>query len=342
MGWTKTIQTRRSRLAAARRKRNQDRLLGELLERRFAPAGLPITFTVPVEVANQGVYVAVFGNPTTSNTASFTVGSDNSMTVGNSALFTSGQSTGSFIGEVTITDLTKTTIYKYQTNVSNTLGGLTYVSGDTNHTYVPGSVVSFAGPDIAQAPFVYLGSPTAAVTTTARTTPTQTVQPVLPGVLPVKSTTGFEASGSLKVFPKGQPQNAQLVTYTGIAGNSFTGVVCASGIGLKYVVEKSDNAGIKTKTFASISRSQPTTVPVNSTTGFPTAGNAVAFLGTQTVRFTYTGTAANSFTGVWFLDNAAINYDQGVPANTATIVAANALGSTITVGPTTVFAGSGQ
>ncbi|MEI8228437.1 MAG: hypothetical protein WCH77_09285 [Planctomycetota bacterium] len=342
----KVILTRRARLISAKRRKNNYPLAGELLERRFAPAGLPITFTVPVEVANKGVYAAVFGNPTTSNTANFlaTSGNAGSMTVGHSALFTSGQSSGSFIGEVTITDLVKSTIYKYKTNASNKLGELTYVSGDTNHTYAAGSVVSFAGPDIAQAPFVYLGSPTLAATTTASTTPTATVQPAL-GILGVVSTTGFASSGTITVAPP--QQSGFAVTYTGKTATTFTGVTTPSGKGLgpNWTVTQTGVLNSTTVT-AAIGPSAATKVPVTSVAGFPTSGTAIAFTGTQTVRFTYSGLdttpGSQQFTGVWFLDNAAINYDPGTPANTATIVAANALGSPLTVGSTTGFAGSGQ
>lgn len=339
-----TTFTRRRR--AAVRRRAAARLVAERLEQRLAPAGLSMNFTVPVEVANQGVYAAVFGNPTTSNTAPFvaTAGNAGSMTVGNSAPFTSGQSSGSFIGEVTITDLVKTTIYKYQTNASNTLGGLTFVSGDTNHTYAAGSVVSFAGPGIAQAPFVYLGSPTAAVTKTARTAPTATVQSVL-GILGVDSTAGFATSGTITVAPSGQGGFA--VTYTGKTDTTFTGVTTppGQGIGPDWTVTQ---AGVQNSTTvtAAIGPSAATTVPVQSVAGFPPSGTAIAFTGTQTVRFTYAGLdttpGSQKFTGVWFLDNTAINYDAGSPANTATIVAANAPASPLTVGSTTGFNGSGQ
>jgi hypothetical protein len=343
----KVILTRRARLISAKRRKNNYPLAGELLERRFAPAGLPITFTVPVEVANKGVYAAVFGNPTTSNTASFDT-TAGSMTVENSALFTSGEATtGKHIGEVTITDLKKSTIYKYQTNASNKLDGLTYVSGDKSYTYAAGSVVSFAGPDIAQAPFVYLGSPTLAATTTASTTPTATVQPAL-GILGVVSTAGFATSGTITVAPP--QQSGYVVHYTGKTDNTFTGVTTPSGQGLgsKWTVTQTGVLNSTTVT-AAIGPSAATTVPVQSVAGFPTPGTAIAFTGTQTIRFTYAGLdttpSRQQFTGVWFLDNSAINYDPGTPANTATIVAANGLGSTITVGSTgstTGFVGSGQ
>lgn len=343
----KVILTRRARLISAKRRKNNYPLAGELLERRFAPAGLPITFTVPVEVAKKGVYVAVFGNPTTSNTASFDT-TAGSMTVENSALFTSGEATtGKHIGEVTITDLKKSTIYKYQTNASNKLDGLTYVSGDKSYTYAAGSVVSFAGPDIAQAPFVYLGSPTLAATTTASTTPTATVQPAL-GILGVVSTAGFATSGTITVAPP--QQSGYVVHYTGKTDTTFTGVTTPSGQGLgsNWTVTQTGVLNSTTVT-AAIGPSAATTVPVQSVAGFPTSGTAIAFTGTQTIRFTYAGLdttpSRQQFTGVWFLDNSAINYDPGTPANTATIVAANGLGSTITVGSTgstTGFVGSGQ
>ena len=321
-----TTYTRRWRVAV--RKRAAARLAAERLEQRLALATLDLNFTVPVEVANKGVYAAVFGNPTTSNKTAFvaTAGNAGSMTVENSALFTSGQGSGSFIGEVTITDLVKTTIYKYQTNASNKLGGLSYVSGDTAYTYAAGSVVSFAGPDINQAPFVYLGSSTAAVTSTARTTPSQTVSPVLAAVLPVTSTAGFAASGSLLVYPTGQKDtNSQTVTYTGISGNSFTGVVCSKGIGKGYVVEQSGSPSTNTTTAASIGISAPTTIPVPSTAGFPLFGSLVAFNGTSTVRMTYTGKSATSFTGVYFIDDVAVT-------TASTIVAENGLASPLAVG----------
>lgn len=333
-----TTFTRRRRTAV--RQRAAARLMAERLEQRLALATLPLNFTVPVEVANKGVYAAIFGNPTTSNTAAFvaTTGNAGSMTVGNSALFASGQGSGSFIGEVTITDLAKTTTYKYQTNTSNTLGGLTYVKGDTNYTYGPGSVVSFAGPDIAQAPFVYLGSATAAVTTTASTTPTATVQPAL-GILGVASTAGFAASGTITVAPPSQA--GFTVSYTGKTDTAFTGVTTPKdqGLGANWTVTQ---AGVQNSTTvtAAIGPSAATSVPVQSVAGFPPSGTAIAVMGTQTVRFTYTGhdptPGSQKFTGVWFLDNTAI------PANTATIVAANALVSPLTVGSTTGFPGSGQ
>ncbi|MFM8951622.1 MAG: hypothetical protein ACKOOF_00945 [Planctomycetaceae bacterium] len=322
-----------SRASTQRRRLATARLAAERLERRLAMTTLPVTFTVPVEVANKGVYAAVFGNPTTSNTAAFVAGTDTSMTVGNSRFYPAGGS--GFGGEITISDGTSSTVYAYQTNASNTFGGLQYVQGATPHTYAAGSVVSFAGPGINQAPFVYLTSPAngPARTTTAAAVPSGTITPVLPGVLPVTSTQGFSPSGSLTVYPPGQPGNSQVVTYTGISGNSFTGVVCGQGIGLNYVVTQGQTT---TATTAPIGSSNPTSVPVNSTAGFPNAaGSLVAYSSTTTVRLTYTGTTGSSFTGVYFLDNAAIN-------GSFTIVEPNVLGATIGVPSMPGFSSSGQ
>lgn len=320
------------RASRKRRRLATARLAAERLEQRLAMATLPVTFTVPVEVANKGVYAAVFGNPTTSNTAAFVAGSDTSMTVGNARFYPAGGS--GFGGEITISDGTSSTVYKYQTNASNSLGGLQYVQGATSHTYAAGSVVSFAGPDISQAPFVSLTSPAngPARTTTAAAVPSGPVTPVLAGVLPVASTLGFAASGSLTVSPPGQPGNAQVVTYTGVAGNSFTGVVCSQGIGPNYVVAQGQ---AQTATAAAIGPSSPTSVPVNSTAGFPSTGSLIAFSSTTTVRLTYTGTTGNSFTGVYFLDNAAIN-------GSFTIVEPSVLGSTIDVPSMPGFSSFGQ
>jgi hypothetical protein len=126
----------------------------------------------------------------------------------------------------------------------------------------------------------------------------------LAGVLPVSSTQGFLPSGSLTVYPPGQPGNAQAVTYTGISGNAFTGVVCSQGIGTNYVVAQGQT---QTTATAPIGPSSTTSVPVNSTAGFPNSGSLIAYSSTTTVRLTYTGTTGDSFTGVYFVDNSAIN-----------------------------------
>ncbi len=315
-----------SRSSTKRRRLVTARLAAERLEQRLAMAALPITFTVPVEVANKGVYAAVFGSPTTTNTVAFDASSLGAgLEVANASFYPA-------TGEVTITNAGGSAIVSYTSNSGTLLSGLTLKQG--SGSYATGSVVSFAGPDINQAPFVYLTSSAQgpARTTTASAVPSGTVTPVLAGVLPVTSTQGFAASGSLTVYPPGQPGNSQVVTYTGISGKSFTGVVCSQGIGKNYVVAQGQT---QTATTASIGASSATTVPVNSTAGFPSSGNLIAYSSTKTVRLTYTGTTGNSFTGVYFLDNSAIN-------GSFTIVEPDVLGSTIDVPSMSGFSSVGQ
>ncbi|MEI7863256.1 MAG: Ig-like domain-containing protein, partial [Planctomycetota bacterium] len=120
MAWMKTIWTRRTRLSAASRKRNQERLLGELLEPRFAPAGLPITFTVPAEMANQDVHTV------TPVPASYNTPEDTAVKL----LFT--------VGPFADVDATPTTQFRAK---------LTAVGGDrfTIHAGVPGVRVTGSG-----------------------------------------------------------------------------------------------------------------------------------------------------------------------------------------------------
>jgi hypothetical protein len=338
-----------------RRRRTQAPLTVERLDdRRMLSATsqpLPITFTVPVEIAKQGVYAAVFGAPTTTSTTAVSVNgsgtglNQTSITLTNGSLYPNQ-------GQFTITDPSGTAIVVGYTGKSgNTFSGLSYVKGVASASVGVGSDVWLAGPAINQAPFVYL--------TSSATGPTQTttggamlnvagsgasLTPTVSGT----SITGFTSlvggSGytTAPVLQFSSPQSGTAVasaTAT-VSNGQVTGWTSLQG-GLGY-------------TSATVTVVDPTTtgigptatrLPVNSVAGFPTPapGNSIPIvmrLNQITVRATYTGldttTNYNAFTGVTFLDQMGVT--NGYSVSLGDVFAG---GSTLAVTSTAGFAPSG-
>ena len=97
--------------------------------------------------------------------------------------------------------------------------------------------------------------------------------------LTVDSTTGFTATGTLKI-------GAEYMTYTGLTGTTFTGVT--RGHSGTAAIHNDDAVIVQAL------GSAETTINVASTTGYPTSGTLE--IGSEYV--TYTGVTATSFTGV--------------------------------------------
>jgi hypothetical protein len=91
--------------------------------------------------------------------------------------------------------------------------------------------------------------------------------------------------------------DAQIVTYTGSTGTTFTG--CTGGLGAIAVGNYVWNGPLQTSiTAGSNGVALPTgTINVVSTTGFPTPGILLVTTSNGTQRVTYTGTTATTFTG---------------------------------------------
>lgn len=105
------------------------------------------------------------------------------------------------------------------------------------------------------------------------------------GTLHVSSTAGFATQGDLII-------DDYDVSYTGISGNSFTG--CAFQgyhFGPPAYIYTGDPVVVGPPI------TNPSTVYVNSTTGFPTTGSFVVYDINGASTVTYTGKTSNSFTG---------------------------------------------
>lgn len=154
-----------------------------------------------------------------------------------------------------------------------------YTSKDaTNFFGVVPVVGSFAGP-------------TGAITGNPVTAP----QSISPGDVTVNvvSTTGFAAAGSLRING-----DLEILTYTGVTATSFTGVLNVGGgpilgtypIGtLLEPIRAVSTAALPVGTGI---------IPVDSTAGFPAAGNLFIYQNGVSETVAYTGITATDFTGV--------------------------------------------
>jgi hypothetical protein len=344
-----------------RRRRNQAPLTVERLDdRRMLSAtsqALPITFTVPVEIAKQGVYAAVFGAPTTTSTTAVSVnaaGTELNQTfikLTNGSLFPDQ-------GQFTIQEGIVTIVVGYTGKSVDTVSGhwtfsrLSYVSGAANASVGVGSDVWLAGPAINQAPFVYLTSSSGPTqTSTVGTTLhvagsgaslTPTVSSSSSSITGFTSLVGGSGYTMAPVLQFSQPQSGTAVaSATATISNGkvtgWTGLQGGSGYTSATVkVEDPTNTGIGPTA---------TRLPVNSVAGFPTPapGNSIPIvmrLNQITVRATYTGLDTtpgyNALTGVTFLDQMGVN--NGYSVSLGDVFAG---GSTLAVTSTAGFAPSG-
>jgi hypothetical protein len=338
-----------------RRRRTQAPLTVERLDdRRMLSATsqpLPITFTVPVEIAKQGVYAAVFGAPTTTSTTAVSVTASGtglnqtSITLTNGSLYPAQ-------GQFTITDPSGTAIVVGYTGKSgNTFSGLSYVKGAASASVGVGSDVWLAGPAINQAPFVYLTSSSSgpAQTSTGGTmlnvagsgaslTPTVSSGSIT-GFTSLVGGSGYTMAPVLKFS---NPQSgSDLASATATISNGqvtgWTSLQAGSGYTSATVtVVNPATTGIAPTA---------TRLPVNSVAGFPTPapGNSIPIvmsLNQITVRATYTGLDTtpgyNALTGVTFIDQVGVN--NGFSVSLGDVFAG---GSTLAVGSTAGFAPSG-
>lgn len=342
-----------------RRRRTQAPLTVERLDdRRMLSATsqpLPITFTVPVEIAKQGVYAAVFGAPTTTSTTAVSVNASanglnqSSITLKNGSLFPDQ-------GQFTIQDGIVTIVVGYtsKSGSGNTFSGLSYVSGKANASVGVGSDVWLAGPTINQAPFVYLTSSSSGQTSTGAAMLNvagsgASLTPTVSG----NSITGFTSlvGGSGYTTPPvlrfSQPQS-------GTAVASATATISTTGPNAGQVTGWTNLQGGSGYTSATVTVVNPTTtgiaptanrLPVNSVAGFPTPtpNNPIPIvmsLNQSTVRATYTGLDTtlgyNAFTGVTFIDQVGVN--NGFSVSLGDVFAG---GSTLAVTSTAGFTTSG-
>lgn len=342
-----------------RRRRNQAPLTVERLDdRRMLSAtsqALPITFTVPVEIAKQGVYAAVFGAPTTTSTTAVQVNASanglnqSSVTLTNGSLFPDQ-------GQFTIQEGIVTIVVGYTGKSGNTFSGLSYVKGAANASVGVGSDVWLAGPAINQAPFVYLTSSSSGPTQTSTGGAMLNVAGSGASLTPTvsgSSITGFTSlvggSGytTAPVLQFSQPQS-------GTAVASATATISTTGPTAGQLTGWTNLNGGSGYTSATVTVVNPTTtgiaptatrLPVNSVAGFPTPalGNSIPIVMSQgplTVRATYTGLDTtpgyNALTGVTFIDQVGVN--NGFSVSLGDVFAG---GSTLAVTSTAGFAPSG-
>ncbi|MFM8497040.1 MAG: beta strand repeat-containing protein [Planctomycetia bacterium] len=322
---------------------------------------LPITFTVPVEIAKQGVYAAVFGAPTTTSTTAVQVNAAGTGLNQTSIKLTNG-SLYPNQGQFTIQDGIVTIVVGYTGKSVDTgsglwtFSGLSYVSGAANASMGVGSDVWLAGPAINQASFVYLtsssGGPAQTSTGGAMLNVAGSGASLTPTVSG-SSITGFTSlvGGSgytmAPVLQFSQPQ-------VGSAIASATATISTTGPNAGQVTGWTNLNGGLGYTSATVTVVDPTTagiaptatrLPVNSVAGFPTttALNPIPIvmsLNQITVRATYTGLDTtpgyNAFTGVTFLDQVGVN--NGFSVSLGDVFAG---GSTFAVNSTAGFAPSG-
>ncbi len=155
--------------------------------------------------------------------------------------------------------------------------------------------------------------------------------------IPVVSTSGFPAAGILRI-------DSEQMSYTGTTATSFTGVT--RGInGTMAATHSSGSSAWGTSTpLSSGIGAGDTTLPVASTSGFPSAGTLLI----DSEQMSYTGTTAASFTGVTRGINGttAAAHSSGIRvwgivgsvlvASVTSSVSTTALSSGISVGDTTI------